>query len=60
MKPDLTYRTTGLFTRFTAESNDGALAWYSIGPNGTVLTQQLASVLRQLREAGYKVAELAA
>lgn len=55
MKPDLTYRTTGLFTRFMPETKAGELPWTHMGANGVVLTIHLDSTLRQLREVGYTV-----
>jgi len=64
MKPDLTYRTSGLFTTFFAESKPGEDAWRTLAEqtNGTgkIFTIHLKSMLQQLRAAGYKVSKVKA
>lgn len=58
MSPDLTYTTSGLFTRFYPETEAGKIAWLEMaGQEGVaaVLVQHTANVLGQLRRAGYSV-----
>ncbi|MGJ7523752.1 hypothetical protein ACSFA0_24975 [Variovorax sp. LT1P1] len=61
--PDITYRAVdGLFTCFYPESKSGEGAWRVInategGEGGKVLSPHAASVVDQLRAAGYIVAE---
>lgn len=57
MKPDLTYSTENMWTRFYPETDAGADAWRVMAdadPDGVVafLPQQVLSVLSQLRRAG--------
>lgn len=62
---DMTYRAVdGLFTCFYPESKAGEAAWSVINATegsegGKVLTPHAASVVDQLRAAGYVVAEAA-
>lgn len=62
-KPDLTFSSHGMFTRFYPETPDGHAAWdnIAIGTEGTgaVLTIHAAAVIRQLRKGGYVVAKAA-
>ena len=57
--PDLTYRRDGMFTRFFAETEVGAVAWRQIAEQcegvAAVFCWQEADTLRQLRAAGYVV-----
>lgn len=55
IKPDLTYRDTGLFTRLTPETQDGEAAWRQLPDAGVIPFHHVASVLEQLRAAGYIV-----
>ena len=56
---DLTYETTGYFTVFYPETEDGHNAWNQIAAQtqgtGKVETIHLKSVLSQLRKVGYVV-----
>lgn len=56
---DLTYITTGMFTRFIPQTDAGEDAWRTMAEklNGDalVLNIHLKSTLSQLRKAGYKV-----
>lgn len=56
---DLTYRTTGLFTMFFANTSQGVEAWNIIaaGTQGTgkILTMQLSTVKKTAKKAGYSV-----
>lgn len=60
MKPDLTYSTDDMWTRFYPETDAGADAWRVMAdadPQGVVafLPLQVPSVLAQLRKAGLRV-----
>lgn len=57
MQSDLTYITTGLFTRFIPHTKAGEDAWREMASHNatSVLSIHKASVLAQLREAGYSV-----
>ena len=59
--PDLTYADHGLFTAFYPETADGRAAWdnMALGTEGTgkVLSIHAATVIAQLRIAGYSVAK---
>jgi hypothetical protein len=59
--PDLTYKKSGLFTLFMPETSAGHVAWAAIAKRtegtGKVFTIHLDQTLRQLRKAGYSVAE---
>jgi hypothetical protein len=56
---DLTYETTGYFTVFYPETEDGHNAWNQIAKQtmgtGKVETIHLKSTLCQIRKAGYVV-----
>lgn len=59
MAADITYINQGLFTAFIPISKAGETAWaemanYTSG-TGKVLSTQAASVISQLRTAGYQV-----
>jgi len=58
---DLTYKTTGLFTTFYAETEAGEDAWRVIAKenegNAKIFTIHLDRVLYDLRNAGYVVNE---
>lgn len=59
---DLSYLTTGMFTRFIPNTTAGEDAWRVMTASdggGAVLTLHLQSVLRQLRKAGYSVGKAA-
>lgn len=58
--PDLTYITTGLFTRFIANTPAGESAWRVMAQetgNAAVLSIHAKNVISQLRRAGYSVAK---
>lgn len=58
--PDLTYLTTGMFTRFFPETEAGKAAWLTMATQegvAAVLACHTENVLRQLRKAGYSVAK---
>jgi hypothetical protein len=57
MTHDLTYITTGMFTRFIPHTEAGEHVWGQMASQGheAILTIHKASVLAQLRIAGYKV-----
>jgi len=59
---DLTYTTSDMFTTFYADSPQGVEVWNAMAieldGNVKVLNVHLASILSQLRKAGYKVAKL--
>ena len=62
MAPDLTYRRScSLFIAFHPETEAGRQAWSELAAHtdgtGKVLAIHLAGTLRQLRSAGYAVAE---
>lgn len=56
---DLTYITTGLFTRFVPNTKAGEEAYREMANHDatSILTMHLTSVLAQLRKAGYSVAK---
>lgn len=59
-KTDLTYLTTGLFTVFFPESEQGDDAYYHIcevvkNSSAKILTRDLKNTLHQLRKSGYIV-----
>lgn len=57
--PDLTYTTSGMFTRFIPETTQGETAWKEMEAQGgaQVLAIHAAAVIQQLRKAGYSVAK---
>lgn len=58
--PDLTYITSGLFTRFVPNSSEGEEAWRVMreaNGNAVVLSIHSETVIGQLRRAGYSVAK---
>lgn len=60
MKPDLTYSTESMWTRFYPETDAGADAWRVMAdadPDGVVafLPAQVPGVMAQLRKAGLRV-----
>lgn len=61
---DLSYRDQGLFTSFLANTPAGENAWREIAAkndgSGKVLSVHAADTIRQLRDAGYAVAEASA
>lgn len=57
---DLEYITTGLFTRFIANTPEGENAWRVMAQetgNAAVLSIHAKNVICQLRNAGYSVAK---
>lgn len=56
---DLTYITTGMFTRFIPQTTEGENAWRKMAEaldgDAIVLNNHLKITLHQLRKAGYKV-----
>lgn len=55
---DISYRDCGFFTRFYPESEAGVLVWNEIAKtnkNATIPTIHAKSVIKQIRDAGYKV-----
>ena len=58
-KPDLTFTSEGMFTRFDPETDAGERAWAEMldqnGGTSKVLTTHAAAVAAQLRSAGYVV-----
>lgn len=59
-KSDLTYFTNGLFTLFLPNTKAGEYVWREMlsregGGGDVIYTIQLASVLKQIRRAGYTV-----
>lgn len=60
-KPDLTYGPAGMFVAFYPETAAGEAAWAELAAHtlGTAkfLPQHVASVIDQLRAAGYRVAK---
>ncbi len=60
MQADLTYITTGLFTRFMPETKAGEAAWNEMAKDdgcAVVLSIHAKNVISQLRKAGYSVAK---
>ena len=60
METDLTYITTGLFTRFMPETKAGEAAWNEMAKDdgcAAVLSIHAKNVICQLRKAGYSVAK---
>ena len=61
MKTDLTYLNQGLFTAFFPDSPAGEKVWQEIASetNGTgkIFTMHLKNTLKQLRKAGFKIAQ---
>lgn len=59
MKPDLTYTTDEMFTRFYPETKAGEEAWRVIAEqtegSGAVFNFQAKATIAQLRKAGYSV-----
>lgn len=60
-RPDMTYRTDGLFTTFLPQTPAGESAWRELAAKtdgtGKVLATQTEDAVRQLHEAGYTVVE---
>jgi len=59
---DLTYSTSGLFTRFFPETEAGKVAWYQMNAEDggdIIYTTHLPNVLAQLQSAGYTVGKAA-
>tara|TARA_R110000868_G_scaffold407230_2_gene688474 strand:- start:35 stop:277 length:243 start_codon:yes stop_codon:yes gene_type:complete len=58
---DLTYLNQGVFTVFFPESKSGEEAWRKIASKtegtGKIFTMHLKDTLKQLRNAGFKVAK---
>ena len=57
---DLTYITTGLFTRFMPETKAGEAVWNEMAKDdgcAAVLSIHAKNVICQLRKAGYSVAK---
>lgn len=56
---DITYSTTGMFTRFFAESDAGIIAFNDLARqndgSGTIYTMHLDATLKTMRSAGYRV-----
>lgn len=60
MTPDIEYFTSGLFTRFVANTPAGEDAWREMAKDdgcAAVLSHHDKAVIAQLRAAGYSVAK---
>jgi len=58
---DLTYTQNGMFTRFYPETKGGEMVWNEMaaqmGGVAAVLNIHAQSVIKQIRDAGYKVSK---